>query len=86
MVFGHQIRSIIPAHQTAFADKWKAVMDARDRQAEIDAAVKTRYNASTKPLSRFPLGAQVRIQDPKSKKMEPCRRSSVTWPLSRLPH
>jgi uncharacterized membrane protein YqiK len=55
MVFGHQTRSIIPAHQTAFADKWKAVMDARDRQAEINAAVKTRYNASTKPLSRLPL-------------------------------
>lgn len=43
-------------------------MDARDRQADIDVAVKTRYDAHAKPLSRLPIGAQVRIQDPKSKK------------------
>ncbi|KAI9558393.1 hypothetical protein GHT06_015172 [Daphnia sinensis] len=68
MVFGHQTRSIIPAHRKAFADKWKIVMNARDRQADIDAAVKTRYDAHAKPLSRLSIGAQVRTQDPKSKK------------------
>jgi hypothetical protein len=55
MFFGHQTRSIIPAYRTSFADKWKAVMDARDRQAEIDAVVKTRNDASTKPKSRLPV-------------------------------
>lgn len=32
MVFGHQTRLIIPSHRKAFTDRWKAVIDACDRQ------------------------------------------------------
>jgi hypothetical protein len=42
MVFGHSLRSIIPAHRTSYATCWQSVMEARERQATIDAAVKFR--------------------------------------------
>ncbi len=32
MVIGHQTRSILPSHRKAFTDRWKAVIDACDRQ------------------------------------------------------
>jgi transposase InsO family protein len=31
ILFGHQLRSIIPAHRSSYAPKWKDVMMARER-------------------------------------------------------
>jgi hypothetical protein len=31
IVFGHQLRSIIPAHRSSYAQHWKAAAAARDR-------------------------------------------------------
>jgi hypothetical protein len=67
MVFGHQLRSIIPAHRTSYAARWKAVMEGRDRQAEINALAKFRYDEHARPLAPLPLGTHVRIWNPKSK-------------------
>ena len=53
IVFGHQLRSIIPAHRSSYAQHWKAA-GARDRQAEAQAASKLRYDFRTRPLSRLP--------------------------------
>jgi hypothetical protein len=60
-------RSIIPAYRTSYAARWKAVMEGRDRQAEIDALVKFRYDEHARPLAPLPLGTHVRIWNPKSK-------------------
>ncbi|KZS02194.1 Uncharacterized protein APZ42_000862, partial [Daphnia magna] len=67
MVFGHQLRSIIPAHRTSYAARWQAVMEGRDRQAEIDASVKFRYDKHARPLAPLLLGTHVRIWNPKLK-------------------
>jgi hypothetical protein len=44
MVSGHQLRSIVPAHHSAYATCWTSVMDVRDRQVTSDAESKTRYS------------------------------------------
>jgi hypothetical protein len=40
MVFGRQLRSILPAHKSSFDLRWREIMEARDRQLELDGAVK----------------------------------------------
>jgi hypothetical protein len=67
IVFGHQLRSIIPAHRSSYAQHWKAAAAARERQAEAQAASKLRYDSHTRPLSPLSIGQMVRIQDPSSK-------------------
>ncbi|KZS08458.1 Uncharacterized protein APZ42_027535 [Daphnia magna] len=44
MVFGHQLRSIVPAHRSAYATCWKSVMDARDRYPAATADSKMLYD------------------------------------------
>lgn len=53
-VFGHQFRSVIPAHQSSYAMRWKEVKTARDRQSVIDVATKFRYDESARSLARYP--------------------------------
>lgn len=67
IVFGHQLRSIVPAHRSSYASQWKEVMAARERQAELNAATKFRFDSRTRPLSPLPVGAPVRVQDAKTK-------------------
>lgn len=67
MVFGHPLRSIVPAHRTSYATRRQAVMEGRDRQAELDAAVKFKYDEHARPLAPLPLGTHVRVRDPPSK-------------------
>jgi transposase InsO family protein len=66
MVFGSQLLSILPAHRTSFATRWKDTMNARDRQHTLDDEVKKRYDERASPLSPLPIGSHVRIQDPHS--------------------
>ncbi|EFX76906.1 hypothetical protein DAPPUDRAFT_106664 [Daphnia pulex] len=42
-------------------------MEGRDRQAELDAAVKFKYDEHARPLAPLPLGTHVRVRDPPSK-------------------
>jgi hypothetical protein len=49
MVFGHKLRSIVPAHRSAYATCWKSDMEARDRQAAAYADAK---NALRSPFPR----------------------------------
>ncbi|KAI9551307.1 hypothetical protein GHT06_002507 [Daphnia sinensis] len=67
MVFGHPLRSIIPAHRTAYATHWRSAMEGRDRQTAIDAEVKFRYDEHARPLAPLPLGTHVRVREPKTK-------------------
>jgi len=42
-------------------------MEARDKQAELDASIKMRYDRSARKLKHLHIGTAVRIQDPFSK-------------------
>jgi hypothetical protein len=67
MVFGHQLRSIVPAHRSAYATCWKSVKGTRDRKGAINSDSKTRYDLRSRDLKPLPIGTNVRVQDPKSK-------------------
>ena len=67
IVFGRQLRSIIPAHRSLYAQHWKAAAAARERQADAQAASKLRYDSHTRPLFPLSIVRTVRIQDPSSK-------------------
>jgi hypothetical protein len=68
IVFGHPIRSILPAHHTAFAGKWRELMDSSDRlQAE---RVKAAYDQHARPLRPLRVGDSVRVQDADSKRWD----------------
>jgi hypothetical protein len=56
IVFGHQLRSIVPAHRSSYASQWKKVMAARERQAEANAATKFRFDSRTRSLCPSPSG------------------------------
>ncbi|XP_032796136.2 uncharacterized protein LOC116932471 [Daphnia magna] len=63
MVFGRQLRSILPAHKSSFDPRWREIMEARDRQLELDGAVKWIYDERARPLSPLLIGSRVRVQD-----------------------
>ena len=62
-LFGHQLRSIVPVHWTSFAPQWQNVTKAHDRQVEMNAAVKEKYDKSARKLPDLHVGTKVRIQD-----------------------
>ena len=68
IVFGHSLRSTVPAHHTSFATEWSTASDQIDQRAADlrDAAIST-YNRSSKPLGPLQLGATIRVQDPQTK-------------------
>ena len=67
VVFGHQLRTLIPAHRSSFQPRWTAAMEARDRQAVIDATAKGYYDARAHPLRPLQTGQLVRVQDTTTK-------------------
>ena len=67
VVFGHQLRTLIPAHRSSFQPRWTATMEARDRQAVIDATAKGYYDARAHPLRPLQTGQLVRVQDTTTK-------------------
>ena len=67
IVFGHQLRSIVPAHRSSFQPRWTNAMEARDRQAAIDAVAKGYYDEHSRTLRPLKLGELVRVQDDKTK-------------------
>ena len=77
IVFGHPIRSILPAHRATFArhskfaGKWRDIMDQRDTAYDDQMQkVEDGYNAHARPLAPIPAGTAVRIQDPISKRWD----------------
>ena len=68
IVFGHSLRSTVPAHHTSFATEWSTASDRLDqRAADLRDATISTYNRSSKPLGPLQLGATVRVQDPQTK-------------------
>jgi hypothetical protein len=67
IVFGHHLRSIVPAHTSSYTSQWKEVMAVRERQAKVNAAAKFRFDSRARPLSSLPVGVPVRVQDTNTK-------------------
>ena len=67
IVFGHQLRSNIPVHHTAFAKIHQESMDECDRKKYlVQEKADRRYNATAKTLPSFAMGHHVNIQDHRS--------------------
>jgi hypothetical protein len=54
--FGHLIRSILPAHHTTFANKWRELMDLSDRMDDQAARMKTAYDQYARQLRPLRVG------------------------------
>ncbi len=68
IVFGHPLRSRVPAHHKSFDPQWLVPLDEHDRKtAEIAAKAAERYDASSKSLPPLQVGTEVLIQTPQSK-------------------
>ena len=70
IVFGHPIRSILPAHHTAFASKWRELMDLSERLDDQAERVKTAYDQHAHPLRPLRVGDSVRVKDADSKRWD----------------
>lgn len=66
-LYGHPLRSCVPAHPESFSADWQAKTEDCDRRAAARAAqVQAHYDQHAKPLPKLCIGATVRIQDPAS--------------------
>uniref|UniRef100_A0A0P4VQ24 RNA-directed DNA polymerase n=2 Tax=Scylla olivacea TaxID=85551 RepID=A0A0P4VQ24_SCYOL len=71
VLFGHPLRSCVPAHSVSFTAEWQERTEECDRRAAARTeAVKERYDAHARPLPPLDLGAHVRLQDPVTKRWD----------------
>lgn len=64
VLFGHPLRSAVPAHHRAFAPEWQKLAAECDEKAEdLKAKTTDRYNMSAVPLTALKIGNYVDIQD-----------------------
>ena len=69
ILFGHPLRSVVPAHRQSIASKWQKMADEQDascRQAQVRN--EECYNRQSRPLPQLRIGTQVRLQNPITKK------------------
>lgn len=68
VLFGHPLRSLVPAHFKSFSSEWQNAADLCDRKsAQYKKNTCNLYNKSAKDLKPIPVGSTVRIQNPISK-------------------
>ncbi|MFV0366579.1 MAG: RNase H-like domain-containing protein [Mangrovibacterium sp.] len=71
VLFGHNLRSCVPAHPQSFKSDWKDLADDWDRRVASRAAqVKKHYNQHARDLPRLAMGQHVRVQDPTSRRWD----------------
>ena len=64
VLFGHPMRSCIPAHHRSFAPEWQRAANECDAKAEhLREQAKRHYDSSTRSLPHLRLGCHVDIQD-----------------------
>ena len=69
MVFGHPIRSTVPAHQSSFGPQWqKPFEDAKESASKQAGSARDRYNQRAHALPPLQQGQDVRVQDPSTKR------------------
>ncbi|CAA9995734.1 unnamed protein product [Nesidiocoris tenuis] len=69
ILFGHPLRSLVPAHQNAFSPEWQKIPRNEDRGRQQEKT-KYWYNKDAKELPLLPPGTSVRIQNPITKKWD----------------
>ena len=73
ILFGHPLRSPVPAHHTTFAKSWRDMMHACEQAAaKGKQKIEEQYNSHARALPPLKPGTSVRIQDPKSKLWDTC--------------
>ena len=73
IIFGHPMRSFIPAHHRSFDQKWHKLRRDYDRKcADIKKKSITNYDATAKPLQPLKIGQNVWIQNALTKKWNTC--------------
>ena len=71
ILYGHSLRSIIPAKMCSYKQIWKEKFDKWDSNVvDSKRKEKDRYDSGAKPLNQLQIGQKVRIQDPNSKKWD----------------
>ncbi|XP_045120347.1 uncharacterized protein LOC123509838 [Portunus trituberculatus] len=66
-LYGHPLRSCVPAHPESFSADWQTKTEECDRRAAARAEqVQAHYDQHARPLPKLCIGATVRIQDPVS--------------------
>ena len=67
MLYGHPLRSAVPAHHRAFADVWqRAAEECDEKAALIKSQRAVRYDRSARLIRPLRIGQQVLLQDPKT--------------------
>lgn len=67
VLFGHPLRSAVPAHHRAFADCWQRAADDCDaRAAAQQQETAERYDTTARQHSALTMGQRVLVQDPRS--------------------
>ncbi|XP_064098156.1 uncharacterized protein K02A2.6-like [Macrobrachium nipponense] len=67
VLYGHPLRTCVPAHPQSFTEDWQEKAHDCDRRAAARAAqVQRNYDAHARPLPRLNVGQHVRLQDPTS--------------------
>ncbi len=68
IVFGQPLRSLLPAHHTAFDKRWLTDMDDYDKKmSALQEQATDGYNRQARELRKLAANAPVRIQDPVTK-------------------
>ena len=71
ILFGHPLRSAVPAHRASFSDKWQKTANEYDaRRSRVHAQHEERYNTQSRSLQPLHIGAEVRVQHPTTKKWD----------------
>lgn len=69
MIYGHPLRTCVPAHPAAYRPEWQPNTEECDRRAaKQDLDVQARYNGSARQLPVLSVNQHVRIQDPATKR------------------
>ena len=69
ILYGHPLRTCVPAHPEAFKPEWQPDTEECDRRAaQLNEESQARYNKRARPLPVLSIDQSVRIQDPVSKK------------------
>ena len=71
ILYGHSIRSIVPATLQSYANSWKEKLKMWDETiSTLREKEMKRYNEKAKPLKPLQIGQNVRLQDPVTKKWD----------------
>ena len=71
IVFGHQLRSSLPIHHSAFDKKWQTKRSDYDRKCLNDRnKAKKYYDEKSKPLRKSEISTKVRIRNQVNKKWD----------------